>query len=77
MALLQLKKRFLADERFLEDYVTFMEGVIEKGYAERVESTQSPSKDVKKFEDNQDVSPLVCSLERKVWYRNFWQITCG
>lgn len=48
--------------------MTFMEGVIERGYAERVESTQSPSKDAKKFEDSQDVSPSVCSIEWNVWY---------
>ena len=33
--LLQLKRRFLPDGRYREDYVTFMENMIEKGFAER------------------------------------------
>lgn len=33
----QLKRRFLKDKSYREDYVAFMQGVIEKGYAERAE----------------------------------------
>jgi len=43
--LLQLKRRFLADERYRHDYITFMEGMIEKGFAEKVKSSASSSSD--------------------------------
>ena len=32
----QLKKRFLANDRYGRDYVTFMENIISSGYAERI-----------------------------------------
>lgn len=32
----QLKKRFVADSKYKEDYTTFMETVIKKGFAEKV-----------------------------------------
>ena len=54
----QLKRRFLADERYRNDYVTFMEGVISKGYAERVRIGIPINKDVKKREENQSAMSL-------------------
>ena len=41
--LLQLKRRFLADGRYRDDYITFMENVIEKGFAEKVKPGASSS----------------------------------
>ena len=43
--LLQLKRRFLADGRYHDDYVTFMENMIEKGFAEKVKPGASSSSD--------------------------------
>jgi len=43
--LLQLKRRFLADRRYRDDYVTFMENMIEKGFPEKVKSGASSSSD--------------------------------
>ena len=43
--LLQLKRRFLADGRYRDDYVAFMETMIEKGFAERVKPGASSSPD--------------------------------
>ena len=51
--LLQLKRRFLADGRYRDDYVTFMETMIEKGFAERVKPGASSSPDTE---------------QRNVWY---------
>lgn len=41
--LLQLKRRFMADRRYRDDYVTFMENMIEKGFAEKVKQSASSS----------------------------------
>ena len=41
--LLQLKRRFMADRRYCDDYVTFMENMIEKGFAEKVKQSASSS----------------------------------
>ncbi|XP_068674521.1 uncharacterized protein [Montipora foliosa] len=64
----QLKRRFLADERYRNDYVTFMEGVISKGYAERVRLGFPINKDVKKREENQSAMSLSQSRETSTWY---------
>ena len=42
---LQLKRRFLAHGRYRDDYITFMENMIEKGFAEKVKPDASSSSD--------------------------------
>ena len=42
-----LKKRFQNDDKYREDYVAFMNGVIEKGYARRIEQEEPPAKEGK------------------------------
>ena len=49
----QLKRRFLADGRYRDDYITFMENMIEKGFAEKVKPDASSSSDTE---------------QREVWY---------
>lgn len=44
--LLQLKRMFLADGRYHDNYVTFMENMIEKGFAEKVKLGASLSSDM-------------------------------
>lgn len=61
----QLKRRFLADERYREDYVTFMEGVIGKGYAERARKVFLTNKDAKTSEGNQSAASSPHSRDRK------------
>ena len=39
----KLKKRMQSDSKFREDYVTFMKGMIESGYAERVPQGEDPT----------------------------------
>ena len=41
--LFQLKKRFLRNEQYKEDYVKFMNDMIVKGYAEQVNPTETES----------------------------------
>ena len=46
--MLQLKRRFLPDGRYRDDYVTLMENMIEEGFAERVRPGASSSSDTEK-----------------------------
>ena len=43
--LASLKRKLQNDNKYRADYVTFMNSVIEKGYAERVEQEEPPAKE--------------------------------
>ena len=61
----QLKKRFLANDQYRRDYVTFMENVISSGYAERV-SQNTNSHEMTKNGQERDLSSGLKAAN--AWY---------
>ena len=61
----KLKKRFLANDQYLRDYVTFIENVISSGYAERISQNTNINEMIKIGHERDLSSGLKAA---NVWY---------
>lgn len=69
----QLKRRFESNKKYKEDYVAFMESVIQSGYAERVPSKECLiRKDTKNCQlnpgDDSKIQGSSHHKDKKIWY---------